>query len=110
MVTTKIRCLVIRVPEEATAVRPQAAWREALPCADPYILGLIRKLQREVRLERAAQFVAQRDERALGDRSGDACVDHDYLDANFQEEVIDAEEFTAEEWDESIRTGPRKCM
>jgi hypothetical protein len=96
MIATPIRCLVIRIPDEAAPVRPQAAWREALPWADPYILGLIAKLQREVRLERAAQFMAERE---LNARIDDAV----------EEEIIDAEEFTAEEWNESIRTGPRKC-
>src|SRR5437762_4581917 len=106
MVTTKIRCLVIRVPEEATAVRPQAAWREALPWGDPYILGLIRKLQREVRLERAAQFAAAGDERALSDRINRAYLDdafvEEVIDENMmdeqiiEEEIIDSEEFTAE--------------
>jgi hypothetical protein len=61
MLTHKIRCLVIRVPEAESDTPPRAAWREALPWADPYILGLIRKLQREVRMERAAQSMAARE-------------------------------------------------
>ena len=103
MLTTNIRCLVIRVPEDDRPVPPQAAWREALPWADPYILGLIRKLQREVRAERAAQFAAQRDERAMSDR-----IDQPRSAEVRQEEVLDPAAFTAEEWNESIRTGPRK--
>ncbi len=61
MLARKIRCFVVRIPEEDSAVPPHAAWREALPWADPYILGLIRKLQEEVRQERAARWMSARD-------------------------------------------------
>src|SRR2546421_13101314 len=105
MLTTKIRCLVIRVPEDSTPILPQAAWREALPWADPYILGLIRKLQREVRAERAAYFQALREGQAIGEPAEgleESEIDSHQLE-DIHEEIIDAEEFTAEEWDESIR-------
>jgi hypothetical protein len=61
MLTDKIRCLVIRIPEDQSETAPRAAWREALPWADPYILALIRKLQREVRMERAARSMAAKE-------------------------------------------------
>lgn len=60
--TGTIRCLVLRVSEKETRTPSEPArkcWRDLVPGADPYILGLIRKLQREVRDERAAQAVAQ---------------------------------------------------
>jgi hypothetical protein len=61
MLARKIRCFVVRIPEDDTAAPPRAAWREALPWADPYILGLIRKLQEEVRQERATRFMSARE-------------------------------------------------
>src|SRR5262245_46203430 len=75
MLTRKIRCIVVRVPEEDSAVPPRGAWREALPWADPYVLGLIRKLQDEVRSERAARFMAQREATATAD---DASLEVEY--------------------------------
>ncbi len=67
MVTSKIRCFVVRIPDADSAVPPRAAWREALPWADPYILGLIRKLQDEVRMERAARFMPEREAAEMAD-------------------------------------------
>jgi len=61
MALGKIRCVVVRIPEDGHPVPPRAAWREALPWADPYILGLIRKLQREVRMERAGLAMAAKE-------------------------------------------------
>lgn len=58
MLIAKIHCIVIRVPSDvesnASAESPRSR-HDALPWADPYILGLIAKLQREVKAERAAR-------------------------------------------------------
>src|SRR5262245_27453707 len=78
MLTSKIRCFVVRMPEEDSAVPPRGAWREALPWADPYILGLIRKLQDEVRRDRADRFASEREAAELADRT-DWEVEYDGL-------------------------------
>ena len=58
----KVRCLVIEVPAEMAALSPQARGRfrpsQLLPWADPYIAGLVRKLQDDVRYERRSQYAA----------------------------------------------------
>ncbi|MCE9544908.1 MAG: hypothetical protein K8T25_05235 [Planctomycetia bacterium] len=57
MVASRIRCIVVEIPagNEMIEHRLRAPARELLPWADPYIAGLIRKLQDEVREERAEQ-------------------------------------------------------
>ncbi len=78
MLASKIRCFVVRMPDEDSAVAPRAAWREALPWADPYILGLIRKLQDEVRQERAARIMSAREAAESADRANwDVDVEYD---------------------------------
>jgi len=55
MVAPRIHCIVVEIPVGSEAIesrlRPPA--RDVLPDADPYIAALIRKLQDEVRQERA---------------------------------------------------------
>jgi len=53
-------CTVVEVPVVAPRGRRMSSARDLLPWADPYIAGLIRKLQAEVRAERA--------ERGLGSK------------------------------------------
>jgi hypothetical protein len=58
MFSTKIHCVVIRVPaddQRPASSQPRRSRHDALPWADPYILELIAKLQREVKAERAAR-------------------------------------------------------
>ena len=57
MVAKNIRFMVVEIPinPNSTESRIRARARDLLPEADPYIAGLIRKLQAEVRAERAAQ-------------------------------------------------------
>ncbi len=46
-------CTVVKVPVVSSRGRRMESARDLLPWADPYIVGLIRKLQAEVRVERA---------------------------------------------------------
>lgn len=50
----RIVCTVVRVPEDTsfTTQRHGARPSDLVPWADPYIAGLVRKLQQEVRQER----------------------------------------------------------
>ncbi len=49
----RIRCIVVRVGTDADRRSPRGALaRDLLPWADPYVAGLIKKLQDEVRDER----------------------------------------------------------
>ena len=50
-------CTVVEVPVVSSGARRAGSARDLLPWADPYIAGLIRKLQDEVRAERAGQRV-----------------------------------------------------
>ena len=56
MVASRIHCIVVEIPvgSEAIENRMRMPARDLLPDADPYIAALIRKLQDEVRQERAA--------------------------------------------------------
>jgi hypothetical protein len=57
---TRIRCLVVAVPEESVSSATRGALsREVLPWADPYVAGLIRKLQDEVRRERQVKSLVR---------------------------------------------------
>ena len=56
MIARRIKCLVIEVPVTRTPdtkTQPRQSATDLLPWADPYIAGLIRKLQDEVRAELA---------------------------------------------------------
>ncbi len=55
---SRIRCLVVSVPSESARLAGPsrgALARDVLPWADPYVAGLIKKLQDEVRQERRQQ-------------------------------------------------------
>ena len=54
--TRRLVCTIIRVADDSQAAPSRTARRpsELLPWADPYIAGLVRRLQNEVRSERAA--------------------------------------------------------
>jgi len=56
MVASRIHCIVVEIPLGSDAIenRMRVPARDLLPDADPYIAALIRKLQDEVRQERAA--------------------------------------------------------
>src|SRR5262245_16577431 len=123
MLTRKIRCIVVRIPEEDSAVPPRAAWREALPWADPYVLGLIRKLQDEVRSERAARFMAEREAAELAD-DAEWGVEYDGLlleteaaprhlpatavaaDGSPPSNIVTAEPTAEDEWDPQSHSPP----
>jgi hypothetical protein len=77
MLATKIRCIVIRVSEDEGSQEGATRQRhDALPWADPYVLGLIAKLQHEVREERAAKAMARREAAAdSADDFGDLPVE-----------------------------------
>jgi hypothetical protein len=73
----RIRCLVVAVPAGSDRIHVSGAMaRDVLPWADPYVAGLIKKLQDEVRQERRcrslvrnyrATVVEQIDDTAEGD-------------------------------------------
>jgi hypothetical protein len=73
----RIRCLVVAVPVGSNRIESSGAMgRDVLPWADPYVAGLIKKLQDEVRHERRcrslvrnyrATVVEQIDGKAEGD-------------------------------------------
>ena len=77
----QIRARGVRQPEAGHRIRPAPAppGEEALPWADPYILGLIRKLQQEVRMERAARFMSEREAAEMADEDGDD-VEYDNME------------------------------
>jgi hypothetical protein len=58
--TQRIVCTAVRIDEPGVCPRNRLAFRpsELVPWADPYIAGLVRRLQSEVRFERAAVTVA----------------------------------------------------
>jgi hypothetical protein len=67
--TRRVVCTVIRVAESPTAMSERFIRKPStlVPWADPYIAGLVRRLQSEVRMERAALAEsAARDEQAQG--------------------------------------------
>ena len=53
-------CTVVEVPVVSSRGRRMGSPRDLLPWADPYIAGLIRKLQAEVRAERAERGITKR--------------------------------------------------
>jgi hypothetical protein len=54
----RVVCTLVRVAEAPPQASPQFIRKPSalVPWADPYIAGLVRRLQSEVRLERAARF------------------------------------------------------
>lgn len=56
---TRIRCLVVALSESDRLASRGALAREVLPWADPYVAGLIRKLQEEVRQERRVKSLVR---------------------------------------------------
>lgn len=62
--TRRVVCTVIRVSEFPDAISNRLATKPSalVPWADPYIAGLVRRLQSEVRLERASLGVPAGDE------------------------------------------------
>jgi hypothetical protein len=72
----RIRCLVVAVPvaSEQFASRGVLA-RDVLPWADPYVAGLIKKLQDEVREERRFQSLVRHRRATLADRTDNAPED-----------------------------------
>ncbi len=52
----RLVCTLVRLAEDPTDVRPMFVRKPSalVPWADPYIAGLVRRLQSEVRMERAA--------------------------------------------------------
>jgi hypothetical protein len=58
----RIRCVVLAVPVDAEAWTSRGAMvHELVPDADPYIAGLIKRLQEEVRTERRAEELERRE-------------------------------------------------
>lgn len=54
--TRRVVCTIVRVPEFGGPLSKRFTSRpsDLVPWADPYIAGLVRRLQSEIRLERAA--------------------------------------------------------
>jgi hypothetical protein len=60
--TNPIRCTVVAVPDSTDRCSTRGALaRDLVPWADPYVLQLIRKLQDEVRQERAERARRRRE-------------------------------------------------
>jgi hypothetical protein len=67
--TRRLVCTVVRVAQRPQDVAPQFVRKPSalVPWADPYIAGLVRRLQSEVRMERAAVAEsAARDDQPTG--------------------------------------------
>ncbi len=76
----RIRCIVVEVGTGTDRRQPRGALaRDLLPWADPYVAGLIKKLQDEVRSERRQRAPAWRN-RLSGARWQDIVPDQDDLD------------------------------
>jgi hypothetical protein len=72
---TRIRCMVVTLPAEANSTISRGALsREVLPWADPYVAGLIKKLQDEVRSERRQRALIQRNRLAAIDSTNDGIL------------------------------------
>jgi hypothetical protein len=72
---TRIRCLVVAVPaEDEREVSRGALSREVLPWADPYVAGLIKKLQDEVRRERKFRSIVRNYHHAAADTANDGML------------------------------------
>jgi hypothetical protein len=55
--TRRVVCTIVRVADEPLVARERFVRKpsQLVPWADPYIAGLVRRLQSEVRMERAAK-------------------------------------------------------
>jgi hypothetical protein len=71
----RIRCMVVSVPAPSDRFGDRGALsREVLPWADPYVAGLIAKLQDEVRRERRFQSLVRQTRPAPADTTGDGML------------------------------------
>jgi len=83
--TRRLVCTLVRVAEEpqesfaGLAPRPSAL----LPWADPYIAGLVRRLQSEVRMERAAFAESWPDRRRSRQIAGDLEPPNPFVDGDW---------------------------
>lgn len=71
----RIRCLVVAVPASSDRFASNtrgALARDVLPWADPYVAGLIKKLQDEVRQERRFQSLVRHYRPMVVDPTDDA--------------------------------------
>jgi hypothetical protein len=60
--------MVVAVPAASNRFAPRGALaRDVLPWADPYVAGLIKKLQDEVRRERRAQSLVRQRQSLMAD-------------------------------------------
>jgi hypothetical protein len=75
----RIRCIVVEVDAAGRHALHGAMVRDLLPWADPYVAGLIRKLQDEVRRERRQKSSVCR-RRLAGACWQDIVPDYDELD------------------------------
>jgi hypothetical protein len=67
--------MVVTLPAEAnSSISRGALSREVLPWADPYVAGLIKKLQDEVRSERRHRAMVQRNRLASIDSTDDGIL------------------------------------
>lgn len=58
---TQVRCVVVAVPANSDRFTSRGALaQDLLPWADPYVAGLIKKLQDEVRRERRFRSLVRR--------------------------------------------------
>ena len=72
---TRIRCMVVSVPTTSDRISSRGALsREVLPWADPYVAGLIKKLQDEVRRERRFQSLVRQIRPEMADSAGDGML------------------------------------
>ena len=82
----RIRCIVVEVGNRTDRPAPRGALaRDLLPWADPYVAGLIKKLQEEVRSERRQRASAFGDRLAVGRR--EAAPQHDRFTARLAAEI-----------------------
>lgn len=72
---TRIRCMVVAVPEASDRLGSRGVLsREILPWADPYVAGLIKKLQDEVRRERRFKSLVRQIRPESVDSAGDGML------------------------------------
>ncbi|MEX2317704.1 MAG: hypothetical protein WD669_11170 [Pirellulales bacterium] len=72
----RIRCLVVAVPTSTDRFTSRGVLaRDVLPWADPYVAGLIKKLQDEVRRERRFQSLVRHYRPMVVDHTDDAAED-----------------------------------
>ena len=71
MVAHNIHCTVVEIPQTTDLTQRRLSARDLLPWADPYIAGLIRRLQAEVKAERAVR----RGQRSPGTHDRSLCAE-----------------------------------